>query len=94
METRYYLFKHMHFSILRNKDQVIQFLPKATNLLYLQVIFINASVDVSQLHILEDEATVEFSYSAAWEETGNIFGLFRSLFISRVALCAKNGIVC
>jgi plastocyanin len=52
----YYLFKHLHFHMMYNGDQVI---------------FANATADAHRLEELGDEeAIVEFSYSATWEETG------------------------
>lgn len=55
-ETRYYLFKHLHFEILYNKDQVI---------------YANVSSDLRQVQELsgDGDATVEFSYSARWTPT-------------------------
>lgn len=51
----YYLFKHLHFHMMYNEDQVI---------------FANATADAGKLEELTDgEMTVEFSYSAKWEET-------------------------
>lgn len=51
----YYLFKHLHFHMMYNGDQVI---------------FANATADAHKLEELpEDELLVEFSYSASWEET-------------------------
>jgi len=52
----YYLFKHLHFHILYNGDQII---------------YANVTADPHKLEELKDDAdtTVEFSYSASWEET-------------------------
>lgn len=51
----YYLFKHLHFHLMFNGDQVI---------------FANATADAHKLEELDDkEMIVEFSYSATWEET-------------------------
>eukprot|EP01116_Phalansterium_solitarium_P004252 TRINITY_DN151_c0_g1_i1.p1 TRINITY_DN151_c0_g1~~TRINITY_DN151_c0_g1_i1.p1 ORF type:complete len:593 (+),score=230.48 TRINITY_DN151_c0_g1_i1:180-1958(+) len=55
----YYLFKHLHFHILFNGDQVI---------------YVNVTADPHKLEELRDEEmTVEFSYSASWEETEWLF---------------------
>eukprot|EP01101_Sappina_pedata_P012737 TRINITY_DN890_c0_g1_i1.p1 TRINITY_DN890_c0_g1~~TRINITY_DN890_c0_g1_i1.p1 ORF type:complete len:615 (+),score=254.76 TRINITY_DN890_c0_g1_i1:65-1909(+) len=55
-KPRYYLFKHLHFEILRNGDQVI---------------YANVSSDLRQLQELtdQDELMIEFSYSAKWSDT-------------------------
>lgn len=52
----YYLFKHLHFHVLYNADQVI---------------YVNVTADPHKLEELRDDAdmTVEFSYSSSWEET-------------------------
>lgn len=50
----YYLFKHFHFHILYNKDQVIH---------------INVTADPQRLEELREPSVVEFSYSATWEPT-------------------------
>jgi len=51
----YYLFKHLHFHMMYNGDQVI---------------FANATADAHKLEELVDgEMVISFSYSAAWEET-------------------------
>jgi len=55
----YYLFKHLHFHMMYNGDQVI---------------FANATADAHKLEELTDgEMYVEFSYSATWEETAILF---------------------
>lgn len=66
-ETRYYLFKHLHFEILYNKDQVI---------------YANVSSDLRQVQELtnDDEVVVEFSYSARWTETSLEFNKRLDLF--------------
>lgn len=55
-EYKYYLFKHLHFEILYNKDRVIE---------------INARTDPSTLiELTEDkDVNVEFMYSVKWKET-------------------------
>jgi len=53
----YYLFKHLHFTVLYNNDQVI---------------FANVTADphrLQELHLGEEIRELEFSYSASWEET-------------------------
>lgn len=66
-ETRYYLFKHLHFEILYNKDQVI---------------YANVSSDLRQVQELgnEDSVFVEFSYSARWTPTDLEYGKRLELF--------------
>jgi len=56
----YYLFKHLHYHLLYNDDQVI---------------FGNVTADPHKLIELKDneETFVEFSYSAIWEETKHPF---------------------
>jgi hypothetical protein len=51
----YYLFKHLHFHMMYNNDQII---------------FANATADAHKLEELTDGSMViKFSYSATWEET-------------------------
>jgi len=52
----HYLFKHLHFHLMYNGDQVI---------------FANATADAHKLEEIgdEEELVIEFSYSATWEET-------------------------
>lgn len=56
----YFLFKHLHFHFLFNKDQVI---------------FGNVTADPTRVIELApgSELQIEFSYSAEWSETGKIF---------------------
>eukprot|EP01103_Thecamoeba_quadrilineata_P019380 TRINITY_DN7821_c0_g1_i1.p1 TRINITY_DN7821_c0_g1~~TRINITY_DN7821_c0_g1_i1.p1 ORF type:complete len:607 (-),score=70.80 TRINITY_DN7821_c0_g1_i1:75-1829(-) len=53
---RYYLFKHLHFEVLYNKDQVI---------------FANVTSDLRQIQELGDESNlpIVFSYSVRWSPT-------------------------
>jgi hypothetical protein len=53
---QYFLFKHLHFHILYNKDQII---------------YANVTPDARKMEELIDNTDpfVEFSYSATWEET-------------------------
>lgn len=68
--TRYYLFKHLHFTILYNQDRII---------------FANVTADLHQVQLLEDKDVVlEFSYSVEWVpsdvEYSNRMQLFRDNF--------------
>jgi transmembrane 9 superfamily member 1 len=54
---RYFLFKHVHFTMLFNDDQVI---------------YANTTSDLRQVQELkadDDEITVEYSYSVSWAPT-------------------------
>ena len=70
----YYLFKHLHFHVLFNGDQVI---------------YANVSADPHKLQELipNKETFVEFSYSATWEETDwpfkNRMKLYEENFFSK-----------
>jgi transmembrane 9 superfamily protein 1 len=59
-DTKYYLFTHVHFDILYNKDRVIE-----VNIGYDSIFF----VDITE----EKEQTVKFTYSAKWKETDKTF---------------------
>jgi len=65
--SRHYLFKHLHFHILYNKDQVI---------------YANVSSDLRQLQELneDEDISVEFSYSAKWTPTHIDFSKRMELF--------------
>jgi len=55
--AEYYLFKHLHFTVLYNDDQIIK---------------INCTADTSKVVLLEQDADnlkVEFSYSVEWHPT-------------------------
>ncbi|KAJ6684128.1 hypothetical protein OIU85_007784 [Salix viminalis] len=55
-EYKYYLFKHLHFTIFYNKDRVIEIAAQSD---------LNADVDLTE----EKEVDVEFMYSVKWKET-------------------------
>ncbi|KAJ6421227.1 hypothetical protein OIU84_028578 [Salix udensis] len=55
-EYKYYLFKHLHFTIFYNKDRVIEITAQSD---------LNADVDLTE----EKEVDVEFMYSVKWKKT-------------------------
>lgn len=55
-EHKYYLFKHLHFDILYNKDRVIEIIVKSDP---------DALVDLTE----DKEVDVEFTYSVKWKDT-------------------------
>lgn len=59
-ESKYFLYKHIHFDVLYNKDRVIE---------------INVKTDPSALVDVSDdrEVEVDFTYSAKWRETATPF---------------------
>eukprot|EP01116_Phalansterium_solitarium_P004253 TRINITY_DN151_c0_g2_i1.p1 TRINITY_DN151_c0_g2~~TRINITY_DN151_c0_g2_i1.p1 ORF type:complete len:595 (+),score=210.79 TRINITY_DN151_c0_g2_i1:115-1899(+) len=63
----YYLFKHLHYHVLFNGDQVI---------------YVNVTADPHKLQELNDEGVpeVEFTYSLSWEETAHPFSKRMELF--------------
>ncbi len=63
---KFFLFKHLHFSILYNRDRVIH---------------ANVSADIHQVQVLENDAvTVEFSYSVEWTESNVAYEKRMTLF--------------
>ncbi|KAK7845662.1 transmembrane 9 superfamily member 2 [Quercus suber] len=59
-ELKYYLFKHLHFDILYNKDHVIEIIVKSDP---------DALLDLTE----DKEVDVEFTYSVKWKETETPF---------------------
>jgi hypothetical protein len=69
-DVRYFLFKHLHFTIMYNGDRIIH---------------ANVSADMHQVQALEDsDVVVEFSYSVQWVKSdvayANRMTLFRDTF--------------
>ncbi|KAJ6861707.1 hypothetical protein NC651_037701 [Populus alba x Populus x berolinensis] len=59
-EYKYYLFKHLHFTIFYNKDRVIEISAQSD---------LNNVVDLTE----DKEVNVEFMYSVKWKETDITF---------------------
>lgn len=59
-DYKYYLFKHLHFEIFYNKDQIIEIIARADP---------SAMVDIT----MDKELDVDFMYSVKWKETNTPF---------------------